>query len=197
MNMTSLPKSLAHLVREATGGERLIWLGRPHSGRILRQGLWSWMFALPWTVFSMAWTSVPVSVLLFAQGPDKMGGWGIPAMAVMALFGLPFVAIGLSMMAEPFRAAARARQTAIALTGQRIVIVTNGRAVVVRSIPLTSIVRFELRPKRDGSGDLRLDLGAKRDSEGDKLEISEELVGVGDVVALERALRAAVPRLEA
>lgn len=194
MIVQSLPPTLARALQQATTGERVVWIGRPDSGRELRRGLWSWIFSVPWTIFSIGWTAVPVSVLLFADGPDPMNGWGRAAMVVATLFGLPFIAVGVGAMAGPFLSASRARHTVFALTDTRLAVITGGRKTIVRSIPLSQIIGIELRLRRGGRGDLRLDLGTRRDHEGDLVRSEEILIGLDDVAAAERHFRAALDR---
>lgn len=189
MNVGHLPPELARLVSAQTAGERHLWIGRPDSARILRQGLWSYIFSVPWTVFSLAWISVPISVLLFAKSPDPWGGWGIGAMMVATLFGMPFVAAGIFMMLAPIKAGRRARHTVYVVTDQRLALLTDGKASEVRSIPFAAITGVDLRVRRQGYGDVTVRLGSRRDSEGDKVEVSETLIGIGDPEGLERALR--------
>ena len=195
MTVQSLPPSLARALREATTGERVVWVARPNDRRQFFRNIWTFLFSIPWTVFSIAWTAVPASVLLFAEGPDPMKGWGRAAMVVFFLFGLPFVAVGLVGLATPFLAARRARHTVFALTDTRLAVIFNGRTLVVRSIPLSTIFAVECRHRRNGRGDLHLDLGSRRDSDGDLVRGEEVLAGLDDVGAAERQFRAELDRL--
>lgn len=189
MNVGHLPPELARLVSANTAGERHLWVGRPDGARILRQGLWSYIFSVPWTVFSLAWISVPISVLLFAKSPDPWGGWGSGAMAVATLFGLPFVAVGIAMMLAPLKAGRLARRTVYVLTDKRLVLLTDGKVREVRTVPFDAITSVDLRVRREGYGDVTLRLGSRRDSEGDTVEVSETLIGISDPEGLERGLR--------
>ena len=189
MNVGHLPPELARLVSAQTAGERHIWIGRPDSARILRQGLWTYLFSVPWTLFALGWTSVPVSVLLFAKTSDPWGGWGVGAMTVAALFGVPFIAAGFYMMHVPIKAYRLARHSVIVLTDRRLAILSDGKTREARTIPFAAITGVELKVRREGYGDVTVKLGSRRDSDGDKVEVNEMLIGIGDPEGLERALR--------
>jgi hypothetical protein len=93
-------------------GERLLWSGQPKQGLLLRPNdFMTFFFSLFWTGFSVFWVLMAV----------KSG-----APAFFWLWGLPFVIIGIYLMAGRFlfEMAAR-RRTYYAVTDQRILILIS------------------------------------------------------------------------
>lgn len=88
--------------------EHLWWVGRPSGPAFARDALPLYVFAVPWTAFSLFWEG---GVILQGDG------------AGMIVFGLPFVAIGLAMLSAPFWVLARAGRTAYAVTDRRAMLV--------------------------------------------------------------------------
>jgi hypothetical protein len=121
-------------------GERLLWVGVPRQGLMLRAADWFLIaFSLLWGGFAIFWES---SVL------------GIPnAPLVMKLWGIPFVLIGLYLIVGRFFVDAKMREKTIyALTGERILIFSGilrreSKSLTLRNIPEVSVVKA-----RDASG---------------------------------------------
>jgi hypothetical protein len=121
-------------------GERLLWVGAPRQGLMLRTADWYLIpFSLLWGGFAIFWES---SVL------------GVPnAPLVMKLWGIPFVLIGLYLIAGRFFVDAKMREKTIyALTGERILIFSGvfrreSKSLTLRNIPEVSVVKA-----RDASG---------------------------------------------
>lgn len=121
-------------------GERLLWSGRPRQGLMLRRtDVFMIPFSLLWGGFAIFWFAMAV-------------GGGAPAF--MALWGLPFVFVGLYLIGGRFFWDAYQRsKTFYAVTDRRVLILSSGvmgqnlRALNPKSLPETSL---NLRP--DGSG---------------------------------------------
>ncbi len=107
---------------------------------------------------------------------------------VMALFGLPFVLIGLGMLLAPFAAFRTARRTVYALTNKRFITITEGRTRHVKSILPDLIRSIERKERPDGSGNLRLILGYEKDGDGGAVTTAEDLIAIPDVRKVENLL---------
>lgn len=175
----------AHIDRELRG-ERLLWAGQPNPRMALKGFIGIWLFAIPWTAFSLFWETMAVGGWLFGTAKGLNGWSGL----IMVLFGLPFVGIGIVMLLGPVWAARAARRSIYVLTEQRLVLLTENRSgVTVKSTFPRDIKSIEKSIHGDGTGSLKISFGSTRDSDGNIVEKSETVAGVGNVDELERHLR--------
>lgn len=185
---SDLPDDLRQALIREFAGEPIRWSGQPSARTAFWRSAGIWLFAIPWTVFALFWESLSLGGFLGFGGP-KGQQWSWFG-AFFVLFGLPFVAVGLGMMAAPFWLARRARRTVWVITTRRIASLTLGRrGVTVRSISPRDLFAVERTEKADGSGTLKLIFGEGRDSDGDKVERSETLQGIPDVRRVEDIIR--------
>jgi hypothetical protein len=84
------------------------------------------------------------------------------------LFGLPFILIGLFLLATPILQFLKDRKTVYAITSRRIIIIRIGRKTEYKSIYPEKIVDFNRREAGDGSGNLVVICREPNDSEGEK-----------------------------
>ena len=189
--VADLPRRLREAVTKEFQGEAIRWVGRPSAGRVLATSLLIWLFAVPWTAFSIAWVIMAGQSWLSAT-PSIRSLHGLTGVA-FPLFGMPFVMVGLIMMAAPVIAWAWARHTVHVIGQKRFATVTASRRLLkVKSYPIGQIVRTERIEKRNGSGTLKVVTGTRRDSEGDKVEDTEVLYGIADVAKVDRLLTAQI-----
>jgi hypothetical protein len=125
-------------------GERLLWAGRPKTGLLLTAAdAFLIPFSLLWGGFAIFWN---VSV------------WSIRAPTFFRLWGMPFLAVGLYMIAGRFLHGAWLRgRTIYALTDRRILFLRAGPAEHFRSIDLDYIPQLELEETRRGLGTITFD----------------------------------------
>ena len=119
--------------------ERLLWSGQPIRGvRLSAADAFLIPFSILWGGFAIFWESVVI-----AQGRPLF----------FALWGIPFVVIGLYLMFGRFwfDAAQRAR-TFYALTDRRIIIVSGVFSHSTRSLNLRTLSDITLTKKQNGSG---------------------------------------------
>jgi hypothetical protein len=167
-------QSKAVIQRELAAGESLLWSGRPDPVRSSRAAYGCWVFAVPWTAFSVFW-------MLMASGVLS-GKLNLP----FALFGLPFVLVGLGMLMAPRWAYASAKKTVYAVTNQRLIVMTEGRFRSVKSFYADDIGSLERRERPDGTGDLIFAKRAWRDSDGDRRYSETGFTGIRDVRSVEQ-----------
>jgi hypothetical protein len=127
-------------------GERLLWWGKPDPKRGLLLTIPVVLFGIPWTAFSIFWMAA-ASGLVFG---DSNRGW----FSLFALFGLPFVLVGLGMLTAPYWAYRKAQQTIYALTNRRALIITSGRATKVKSYAASDIGTIERTERANGKSDV-------------------------------------------
>lgn len=186
--IADLPRRLRDAATREFQGERILWAGRPSASRAFWAGTLVWLFAIPWTAFSLGWEAMALQGWL--SGKPSPSATHTVMGIVFPLFGLPFVLIGLAMMAAPFLAWIWARRTVHVIGEKRIACLTVGRRLKVKTYPTASVMRTERTERRDGSGTLKVVTGLRRDSEGDKVEESETLYGIPEVAKVERLLLA-------
>ena len=184
----TLPAWLEAAVQRETAGESVRWIGRPGAWRAFAWTSLIWIFGIPWLAFSLFWEATVVGSLLMSKGAPFAGSMGQTMGWVMALFGLPFVLIGLAMLMAPFAAFRTARRTVYALTNKRFITITEGRTRRVKSVLPDLIRSIERKERPDGSGNLRLILGFENDGDGGAVTKTEDLVGIADVRKVETLL---------
>jgi hypothetical protein len=179
-----LPDNLLSAVERVVRDEKILWAGQPDARAIFRTGFWIYLFAVPWTVFSLFWESFPVGLLLFGDGIMSKG---MPSAMpwVMAVFGIPFIVIGFGMLSTPFFARKAAQQTAFVITGTKLGVVKLGKSLESKLRLIADIKRVETTEKADGSGALKLIFGYGRDSDGDRTTDCEDLTGIENVRQVE------------
>jgi hypothetical protein len=132
---------------ELETGERLLWSGQPRQGLLLRSGDW---FMIP---FSLLWGGFAIFWELGVLGMVAMGGSPQPMSVVMALFGIPFVLVGLYMIVGRFFVDARARaNTYYGVTDHRAIIVSGLLSRRVTSLPFRGMLQITINENSDRSG---------------------------------------------
>lgn len=195
---------LRHLQRFLEPGETIVWAGQPNPGRAVRSTLPIWFFAIPWTAFSLFWTAMAGGAAWFlksAAGPPGLMG------IVFPLFGLPFIGIGLAMLAAPFWAWRAAQKTVYVATNRRALIGTpSGDGYAVKDYADDDLADLNLTIRNDGSGSIDfVTVQARqtyRDSDGDKRALGKgfkphafvDIPDVEKVFGLLRALAPATPK---
>ena len=176
----------AALRAELAAGERIIWSARPDPRRMLGV-LWAWLFAIPWTLFSLVWIGVAsIAFVSGATGDAPDFSWWFIA---MPLFGVPFVAIGFWMLWQPVAALLDAGQQIHGLTNLRLMTLTlrNGKRVV--SADVAKMGPVKRKEKADGWGSISIETGSHVDSEGDRITDTFHIAAIPAVAKLEHLLR--------
>ncbi|WP_242353930.1 MULTISPECIES: hypothetical protein [unclassified Anaeromyxobacter] len=129
----------AELARELSGNERVLWYGRPLAGvRLRASDAFGIPFSLLWGGFAIVWETTVIH-----QG----------APLLFLLWGIPFVAVGLYLIAGRFFFDAwRRSRTAYAVTSERVFIVSGGLRPSVLTLRLTTLPPVSLSEGRAGVG---------------------------------------------
>lgn len=168
------------LKRELTRGERLKWQGK-QLRRVNKTGFGIYLFAIPWTAFSLFWMAM-------ASGFGSAGGGdGFLSMA-FPLFGLPFVLIGLAMFASPLWPLFVAQKTIFAVTDKRVIRLRLGNSLKVEDVSPEQIGRISKKELSDGTGTITIVTGTYVSNRGRardqtfKLGEVENVHGAGEAI---------------
>lgn len=170
------------LERELRPDEIVVWHGW-QLGRLDPRSFMIYVFAVPWTAFSVMWT-IFAAAAVSSTGSEGAGliGWAFP------LFGLPFIVIGLGMLAAPFWPAIQQGRVLYVVTDSRVLKLSLGRALTVTIIPADRIGLAERREHRDGTGTLTLAVKIGKDIDGDRQTENFVIGLVADVMGAQAAV---------
>lgn len=146
---TELPRDLRDaLGKELWRDERLLWTGQP--GKSLTNNASSWgafVFGIPWTAFAVFWT-----VMAFTM--TQSTGTPLAMKIFFPLFGLPFVAVGVGMLASPFLSGNKQNKFIYAVTDKRVILMHLAKNMQIRSYTPRNPNYYQSVTRADGSGDL-------------------------------------------
>lgn len=172
----------AALERELRPDEAALWHGW-QLARLDPRMFGIYLFAIPWTAFAVMWTSI-AAMAIASVGDDGPGlvGWAFP------LFGVPFIAIGVGMLAAPFKPLYQKGRVLYVVTDQRVLKLGSGRELSVHAVPAERIGLVDRREQADGSGVLQLAVKIGVDSEGDRSTEKFVIGTVSDVLGAQEAI---------
>jgi hypothetical protein len=194
------PDLRIQLENELRAGEKIVWTAQPRPGLYARAGWGLFIFAIPWTAFAVFWMVMAGGGLwkwLGASGDSPARNAPAPSgpfkyfSLCFPLFGLPFVLIGVAMLAAPWWMRRRARKVIYALTDQRAIIFEAGMfgRQTIRSYDPDKLGSIERTQRPDGSGDLVFETLITRDSEGARQTTRRGFIGIESVKQVEETLR--------
>jgi hypothetical protein len=123
--------------------EKLIWTGQPKKGIVFRTAdIFLIPFSLLWCGFAIFWFTTAISS-------------GAPFF--FAMFGIPFVVIGLIFVFGRFIIDAKQREnTFYGLTDDRIIIKSGVYKKTIKSLNIRTLSDIEYDEKNDGSGTINI-----------------------------------------
>ena len=105
------------------------------------------------------------------------------------VFSLPFVAIGVAMLAAPFLGIRKSRHTVHAVTDARLLNVYVGRDKGAESYPFAKVNFIKRQDRRNGTGNLSIGYGVEKDSDGDTRPLTMDWSGIPGVQRAEAIIR--------
>jgi hypothetical protein len=170
------------LETELEAGEKIEWKGMPVPRLFKTDTIGAFLFSIPWTAFAIFWMCGAAGF----KAPDFSEGFH-PLM-LFPLFGLPFVAIGLAMMFSPIWSYLKDLKTVYAITNKRVIIMTGGKSLEVKSLKADSIKELTRR-ERGHTGDLIISHINWRDSDNDLHTKEIGLFNIPEVREAQKALQ--------
>lgn len=166
---------------ELRSGERLVWSGQPIASRLARRSIGIVLFGIPWTAFAVFW-------IAGASG-FKMPDFSHPS-GLFALFGVPFVLIGLGMLSSPYWMMRKAKRTAYVITDKRAIVFSGGLwgSITVRSFEPDKLKDIRRVQKPDGTGDLIFDQIWTNNGNGSKQNMDHGFLAIADVRNVEQMI---------
>jgi hypothetical protein len=134
------------LANELMRGEKVTWQGRPDASRLLtRADLYRIPFSLLWLGFVVFWEAGVLGLLDHTR--NRAPVW-------FALWGIPFIAVGLYMVFGRFWVRrVRRRHTTYAVTDRRVLSIVEGRFRTTRNAQfIDRIPTINVAARGDGSG---------------------------------------------
>jgi len=196
-----LPLHVAEAVKREAGDDAVLWVGRPDARRIFRTTALIWLFGVPWTGFVLIWEGIALAPLLSpwlisAQGLPKTVGAGS---VFMALWGVPFLLVGLLIMSAPWWARSEAVNSAYVVTERYLMAVNASRSgtSTVEKTDISRIVTIVRTEWPSGFGVLKISRGRKRDSDGDLVSDEATWTGIPDVRRVEGIISALMDKRHA
>lgn len=183
-------RALEKAIRLETSGEKVLWTGKPSATAVFRKTLPIWIMGIPWSALTFTMLGILVLAIFFRPPTTRViPTWEYFMMGAFLIFVGVFVMIGAGMLGAPFWAAWKAGRTAHVITNKRLITVTVGRKIDIKSILPEQLLGFDRQQSADGSGSLTITTGHVRDSDGDRTRLTEDLVGLPDIAKVEKLLR--------
>lgn len=145
--ITHIPEDLRHELR---ADETPQWIGYPIPKQYaIQEGLKLFLFGIPWTAFVIFWESQ-------AMKSENL---------VLQLWGIPFILVGLYLLANPLLEYWRALRTIYVVTNQRVLILNGVFRPSKKVFAPSNLGDFDVERKYDGSGNIILSEEQKRAGE--------------------------------
>jgi hypothetical protein len=124
----------SELTRELAAGEQLVWIGRPETRTLLKEGVTSLSLPLFW--------NVSIMTLIAFAAQEKGPAW---------LCAVPLLALGAPLFRPSVACIEAARSTFYVVTDRRAIVFDGDIAL---SYPASTLAGLALCERSDGSGDL-------------------------------------------
>ncbi|MEO8669153.1 MAG: hypothetical protein ABI399_11595 [Bauldia sp.] len=145
--LADLPPILA-IQREMRRGERPVWAERPVPGTARRMMFARLRLGLVFTGFALFWIAAAFAIV----GAGDFGAFG----ELFPLFGVPFVVVGLVIMASAVNVWRRLHATVYGISTERVLLISDLPRYRMRAVDLVALTGSERVERKDGTGDLAL-----------------------------------------
>lgn len=184
MGVQPASPSLSDVVNRELKGERVLWAASPDRWAYAAKSWKTALFGIPFAAFAVFWTYQASHIP--AKGNTAFA-------AFFPLWGLMFVAFGLSMLLSPFWAAWAASSVYYVVTERRAIIFEKPFRLRVRSFPASAIAGYERVSSGGPGGNIIFQRIAERGGRGTRVkEIG--FIGLSDYSGAEQAINKIVSR---
>lgn len=169
---------------ELQPGESIKWIEQPVPRFVTGASIVAVLFGIPWTSFALFWTWGALGFRL----PSLSDGFRPEYL--FALFGVPFILLGLGMLSSPWAVWEAARRTVYIVTDRRAIAIEGGWSVTtIRSYSPHELGYIFRRECADGTGDVIIIKRQWTDSDGDSMTEEIGFKGVRNPREMERILK--------
>lgn len=154
-----IPLKIEDMVRrELEHGEKIVWMEQPIPRYFTPGAIGLVLFAIPWTGFAVFW----ICAALGFKVPDFSKDVG---RVIFALFGLPFVLVGMGMLSAPIWIYRKAFKTIYVITDRRAITLESGWTTTIRSYTPDMLHNIYREEKSNGTGSVILQEEVSTDSD--------------------------------
>jgi hypothetical protein len=156
--------------RELEPGEFINWVEQPLPRFFTRQSLGPFLMGIPFTAFAIFWTYSVVGDKFPVLREEIKSEQGIKFehlfVLLFALFGVPFILVGLWMFASPLREWLKAFRTVYLITDKRAISIESGWFTTIRNYTPAQLKDLYRKERGDCTGDVVITTRLRRGSEG-------------------------------
>lgn len=184
------PDLRKRLSAELGSGERVLFVVQPDWRRERGKHAAIFFFGVFWSMIALTFLGISVGTMAgYVPVNDSSSPPSLPLMWFFFFFSLPFIAIGLGLLAAPFLGIRKTRNTAHAITDARLINVYGGKDAGAESFKLDRIHSITRRDFKDGVGSLSIGYGIEKDSEGDPRPVTTDWTGIPHAQRAEAIIR--------
>jgi hypothetical protein len=175
------PDGLRAAIKSALdSGERIVWVGRPHPRHYVVQTIPLLLFAVPFTLIPAMMIAPDVGLHIPGVSlGENQSGW----------FAVPFLIIGVGLLATPFWAVRIARRTGYVLTDRRAIIFDGVRPWTIYTFLHDRLRNLNRTERRDGSGNLIFLKSVEQNSPGNPEPTERGFMAIPNVKQVEELVR--------
>ncbi len=167
---------------ELNPGEQLRWVGHPAPSRFAVRALPKAVFGIPFAAFAVFWVSMAFN--MSSQVEKAPEGFAV----FFPWFGVPFVLVGLAMMASPLWELRKGALTVYAVTSERALILEQHLGRRLRSYRPETFTGIERSGSSENRGDVIFRTEHVRGSEGERRARTIGFFGIEDARRVEREI---------
>jgi hypothetical protein len=161
LNGQQIPAKLRRQIeRELEPGEFIQWVEQPLPRFFTGQSATYFLMGIPFTAFAIFWMCGAAGFKV----PDLRER--IKFEHLFALWGVPFILVGLWMLSSPLREWLKAFRTVYLITDKRAISIESGWFTTIRNYTPAQLKDIYRKERQDGTGDVVITTRLRRGNEG-------------------------------